>query len=104
MTSGVTIAHTMRVPITTPETAAAVPSRNAGDSPESPSRIAGSCRPIRTNRIALSRKVRSDQSAKPCWRTAGDAIPGAHHPIAMPVVTAATTPEAPSASAGMYAA
>ena len=84
--------------------AAAVSSRNPGDSPESRSRIAGSCRPIRTKRIALSRNVRSDQRAKPCWRTNGDAIPGAHHPTAIPVVTAAMTPEAWSASAGMYAA
>ena len=84
--------------------AAAVPSMKPADSSLSASRMAGSCRPMRTNRIALSRKVSDDQSEKSSWRTFGVVISGAHHPSAMPAVTAATTPDAPIASAGTYAA
>ena len=44
-----------------------------------------------TNRIALSRNVRSDHSANSCWRTSGVVISGAHHPSATPAVTAAVS-------------
>ena len=96
--------HAIRVAVTTTATARATPSRKPVDSPLRSSRIEGSWSPISTNSSAFRRKVSSDHSAKPCWRTSGDASVGAHHPRATPAVTAAITPETCAASAGTYAA
>src|SRR3954447_13553856 len=101
---GIVQPHANRVPMTTADITAAVPSRKPADSPLSASRVAGSWRAMRTNRMALSRNVSDDHSEKSSWRTFGVVILGAHQPSAMPHVTAATTPEAPIASAGTYAA
>jgi hypothetical protein len=53
--------------------------------------------------VALRRKVRIDQRAKPCIRLSGEAISGARKPSTNPQVTTARTPERPSWSAGMNA-
>ena len=60
---GVVFTHAIRVRITARLTAAAWPSSVHGDSPESPSRISGSCSPISTNSSALSRKTSVSQTA-----------------------------------------
>ena len=69
-------------------------------SPASPSRMSGSCNPISTNSSALSRNTSVSQTAKPCNRMLAVEMRGARQPSTIPTVTAASTPDAPSASAG----
>ncbi len=49
-------------------------------------------------------KMISSQTAEPCIRICGLEIQGACQPRYIPAVTAASTPDNPSCSAGKYAA
>ena len=93
-------AHTSRVRITAALTATAHSSSSPAGRALSPSRIDGSCSPISTNSSALSRKTSVSQTAKPWIRMRAVEIRGARQPSTMPAVTAASTPETCSASAG----
>jgi hypothetical protein len=55
--------------------------RVAGDVPESASRIAGSCRPMRAKRSAFKRKKRISQTAVPWSRICGVVSSGVYQPM-----------------------
>ena len=92
--------NTSLVRITVALTAAAQPSSVPAGSSLRPSRIVGSCSPMRTNSSALRRNMRISHTALPVRRIDAVEISGAFQPSTMPVVTAASTPESRSASAG----
>ncbi len=60
----------------------------------------GSCSPIRTKRKALRRNWRISQTATSWSRVVAVVSSEACQPSQTPTVTAASTPEAPSSSAG----
>ena len=80
-TNTIVCCQTSRVSTTAALTAARVAEqRRRSRRRSSASRIAGSCRPISTNRNALSRNCSSSHMPKPCSRVAGEAIFGACQP------------------------
>jgi len=75
-----TCTQASRQPITTSETTTAVTSSAPSGSPERPSTIRGSCRPISTNSSALSRKIRISHTEEPVSRMRTVEISGERQP------------------------
>ncbi len=92
--------QTIRATITAIEMSRPSCTSDSADRSPSASTIAGSCRPTRTNRSALTRKTRIAQKAAPERRTSGVVSSGVCQPTYTPAVTTAITPETPTMCAG----